>query len=178
VTGPPPASADACSHPAAAWLRFLRLAHIHAAILRLPGIDRVLRHSLLPRHIFCLSSCLDLLQRSYDLRLRVPALRHLPPLSESMKSYSAVCGFRGAGQYWCIYVGGEHRTQLCRQVRNYLVLLTLRGLHSCGHHGGNMELIYIAQKLLYLALHGRRPRLYLDMMWYSRTISFSRRNEE
>ena len=32
-----------------------------------------------------------------NLRLRVPASRHLPPLPESMKSYSAVCGSRGKG---------------------------------------------------------------------------------
>ena len=38
-----------CSHPAAACL--LRLAHIHPAIVRLPGVDRVLRHAHLPRHV-------------------------------------------------------------------------------------------------------------------------------
>lgn len=29
----------------------LRFSHIHAAILRLPRLDRVLRHTILPRHI-------------------------------------------------------------------------------------------------------------------------------
>ena len=33
-------------------LRFLRLAHVHAAVLRLPGVDRVLRYSHFSRHVF------------------------------------------------------------------------------------------------------------------------------
>lgn len=32
-------------------LSFLRLAHVHAPVLRLPGVDGVLRHSQLPRHV-------------------------------------------------------------------------------------------------------------------------------
>lgn len=52
------------------------LAHFHFAILRLPGIDGVLAHTLLPSHIFGRAARLNLLQRSDDLRLRVLASAH------------------------------------------------------------------------------------------------------
>src|SRR5581483_11272789 len=57
-------------------LRFLRLAHVHPAVLRLPRVDRVLGHAYFPRHIFGLASCFQLLQRSDHLRFCVLAHRH------------------------------------------------------------------------------------------------------
>src|SRR2546428_679145 len=54
----------------------LCLAHIHATVLCLPRIDRVLRYAHFPRHIFCFTACFQLLQRPDHLRFRVPALRH------------------------------------------------------------------------------------------------------
>jgi hypothetical protein len=44
-------------------LGLLRLAHIHAAILRLPGVDRMLGDPTLPGYIFFPPACLQLLQR-------------------------------------------------------------------------------------------------------------------
>src|SRR5439155_21055505 len=51
--GPPPASAASCSHPAVASPP---APGSHPAILRLPGVDRVLRHPNFPRHVLRLSS--------------------------------------------------------------------------------------------------------------------------
>ena len=61
----------------------LRLAHVHAAVLRLPGVDRVCADAYLPRHILGLATCLHLLDRPDHLRFRVLAPRHLPPLLQS-----------------------------------------------------------------------------------------------
>jgi len=52
------------------------LAHFHAAVLRLPGVDGVLAYALLPGHIFRRAARFNLLQRSNDLRLRVLASAH------------------------------------------------------------------------------------------------------
>jgi len=52
------------------------LAHFHAAVLRLAGIDGLLAYTLLPGHIFRRAARFDLLQRSNNLRLRVPAFTH------------------------------------------------------------------------------------------------------
>ena len=54
-------------------LRLLRLAHVHTPVLRLPGVDRVLRHSHFSRYVLRLSPCLQLLQRPDHLRFCVPA---------------------------------------------------------------------------------------------------------
>src|ERR1700719_2716965 len=43
-------------------LCLLRLTHIHAAVLRFPGVDRMLRHARFTRHILCPAPCLQLLQ--------------------------------------------------------------------------------------------------------------------
>src|SRR5262249_62118446 len=48
-------------------LRLLRLAHIHPAVLRFPGVDGVLRHTYFPRHVFCLTPCLHLFHPSHHL---------------------------------------------------------------------------------------------------------------
>src|SRR5208337_4581133 len=80
-------------------LRFLRLAHVHPAVLRLPGVDRVLRHSHFPRHVFGFAPCLQLFQRPDHLRLRVLAPRHASFPFPSTKSYSVVFGKRGSGQW-------------------------------------------------------------------------------
>jgi hypothetical protein len=58
------------------------------------------------RHFFHLPSCLHLLQRPDHLRLRVPALRHTLFPFLSHKSYSALCGLRGAG-----HDGKEYRRE-------------------------------------------------------------------
>src|SRR5205823_9243676 len=60
-------------------LRFLRLAHIHPPVLRLPRVDRVLRYPHFPRHILDGSPCVDLFQGRDHLRLAVPAPRHAYP---------------------------------------------------------------------------------------------------
>ncbi len=57
-------------------LGFLRLAHVHPAVLRLPRVDRVLRHSHFSCHVFRFASRLQLLQRSDDLGFAVLADRH------------------------------------------------------------------------------------------------------
>src|SRR5581483_9737992 len=75
-----------------------RLAHVHPAILRLPGVDRVLRYAHFPRHVFRFASRLQLLQRPDHLRLRVIALRHSPFPFPSTKSYFDLFGIRGTGQ--------------------------------------------------------------------------------
>jgi hypothetical protein len=54
------------------------LAYLHASVLRLPGTDGVLTDGLFPRNIVGRAPRLNLLQRSDDLRLRVPAFAHLP----------------------------------------------------------------------------------------------------
>src|SRR3974377_2418485 len=82
--------------------RFLRLAHAHPAVLRLPGIDGVLRYAHLSRYVFCLAARLHLLQGRDHLCFRVLGPRHLAlrsvALRATRKSYSAVCGLEGKGQ--------------------------------------------------------------------------------
>jgi hypothetical protein len=51
-------------------------AHFYAAVLRLPGIDRMLAYVLFPSQVFRRAIRFNLLQRSNDLRLRVTALAH------------------------------------------------------------------------------------------------------
>src|ERR1022692_4780881 len=65
-----------------------------AAVLRLPSVDRVLRHPHLPRHIFRLPSRFQLFECPDHLRFAVLALRHDSPF-RNLKSYSALCGFWG-----------------------------------------------------------------------------------
>jgi hypothetical protein len=60
----------------------LCLTGIHAAELRLPGIDGVLGHAALARHILDLTAGLHLLQRGNDLRLAMLTLPHLPLLPQ------------------------------------------------------------------------------------------------
>src|SRR6185437_2150638 len=79
-------------------LGFLRFVHIHAAVLRFPGVDRVLRHAHFPRHVFRFTTRLQLLQSSDHLRFRVLAPRHSRFPFRSLKSYSALFGKRGSGQ--------------------------------------------------------------------------------
>lgn len=69
----------------------LRLPDIHAAKLRLPCVDRCLVHATLAGHVIHRAPSFDLLQRSDDLRLRMPAP---PPLRRNPN----LCGSRGAGQ--------------------------------------------------------------------------------
>jgi hypothetical protein len=69
-------------------MQTLRLVHFKAALLGLPGIDRVLGHSVLSGYILGCATCLDLLQRNNDLRLRVPALAHT---LSSIRNHTAVC---------------------------------------------------------------------------------------
>lgn len=52
----------------------MRLVHFQTTVLRLPGVDRVLRDAVFPGHILGLAPSLYLLQRSNDLRLRLLAL--------------------------------------------------------------------------------------------------------
>src|SRR5580698_3121591 len=77
-------------------LDLLRLAHVQTSVLRLPGVDRVLGHTVLASQILHRSPRLHLLQRSNDLRLAVLALAH--PLSPFVrpKSYSIPDGLRGS----------------------------------------------------------------------------------
>src|SRR5690348_4983261 len=53
--------------------RFLSFAHIHAAILRLPGIDRVRPHAHLAGYVLSLAARLHQLDRSNHL-LRIESL--------------------------------------------------------------------------------------------------------
>jgi hypothetical protein len=56
--------------------QLLGFVHLHASVLRLPGIDCVFGNPALPRHLHRRSACFDLLQRINDL-LRVQlAFRH------------------------------------------------------------------------------------------------------
>src|SRR5204862_7787848 len=61
-------------------LHLLRLAHFHAAVLRLPGVDGVLGHALLARHILDFATRFHLLQNPDDRRLAVLTLAHPLPL--------------------------------------------------------------------------------------------------
>jgi hypothetical protein len=61
-------------------LGFLSLTHIHASILRLPGVDRVRAHPNFAGHILCPATSFQLLDRRDHLRFRVLAPRHLPLL--------------------------------------------------------------------------------------------------
>ena len=82
-------------------LEFLRLARVQLAVLRLPGVNRVLGDAHFPPDVGCRPPCLQLLDGSDHLRFRVLALRHCSSSSRArrtMKSYSALCSFRGAGQ--------------------------------------------------------------------------------
>src|SRR5450755_249281 len=63
-------------------LRLLRLAHVHPAVLRLPGIDRVFRHPHLPRHILRFPARFQWFERPDHLRLGVIAPRHELPLPQ------------------------------------------------------------------------------------------------
>src|SRR5580698_6157623 len=56
------------------------------------------RYPCLSRHVFRFTSRFQLFQHPDDLRLCVPALRHTRFPFRSLKSYSALCGKRGAGQ--------------------------------------------------------------------------------
>src|SRR5262249_23108654 len=57
-------------------LDLLGFTHVHTAILRLPRVDGVLRHALLPWHVLGRSTRFHLLQRRDNLRLAVLALAH------------------------------------------------------------------------------------------------------
>ena len=57
----------------------LRLAHAHPAILRLPGVDGVLRHAQFPAHVGGAASRFHLLQRPDHLHFAVLPLRHVSP---------------------------------------------------------------------------------------------------
>jgi len=93
---PPPACEAPCSHPAAAWLPAPRSRPSHRTT---PSRHRWCASTpALPRHVFDLPACLDLLQRRNHLRLRMLALRHPPALPNTI-SYSVMCGVWGAGQY-------------------------------------------------------------------------------
>jgi len=74
-----PACAIASFHPAAAWLP--ALAHIHAPVLRLPGIDRMRAHPNLAGHILALRPASICLTPDH-LRFRVLAPRHRSAPSE------------------------------------------------------------------------------------------------
>ena len=77
-------------------LGFLRLAHAHPSVLRLPGVDRVLRYSVLPPHIFRAPPPFHLLQGPDHLRFTVFAHRHLSSPFLRPKSYPLLDGFRGS----------------------------------------------------------------------------------
>ena len=70
----------------------LRLVHFQAAILRLPGVDRVIRNALVPGHVLGCAPRFHLLQRSNDLCLRMPALAHTArlPQSEIILTYARI----------------------------------------------------------------------------------------
>ncbi len=68
------------------------------AVLRLPGVNRVLGHSHFSRHVFRFPTRLQLLQRPNHLRFRMLTLRHRLAPFRNVKSYSLVRGFRGARQ--------------------------------------------------------------------------------
>src|SRR6202007_1537563 len=70
---------------------------VHATELRLPGVNRCLTDTTIAGHIIHRPTRFHLFQRSDNLPLRVPALTHLIP-PRFQKSYSVLCGSRGAGQ--------------------------------------------------------------------------------
>ena len=89
-------------------LGFLRLAHIHPAVLRLPGVDRVFRDAHFPCHIFlpCAPTPAASAPRSSALPCACSSTYLFPFLSTlSTKSYSISFGFRGSGHpepvAWC-----------------------------------------------------------------------------
>ncbi len=66
----------------------LRLVHFQAAVLGLPRLDCVLENYMLSGYILGRGACFDLLQRSDELRLRVPALAHT---LSSIRNHTCVC---------------------------------------------------------------------------------------
>src|SRR5579864_9243671 len=94
---PPPASATSCSHPAVAWLPALGSHPSHRILLSMRRSCVSIRLPPAPRlPLYVLP---QLFQHSDNLRLCVPGLRHTRFPFPSLKSYSALCGKRGAGQY-------------------------------------------------------------------------------
>ena len=57
-------------------VKALRFAHLKATVLGLPCVDRCLAHAALAGHVIHRAARLHLLQRSNDLRLRMPAFTH------------------------------------------------------------------------------------------------------
>src|ERR1700677_3053100 len=70
-------------------------------VMQSSGFDRLIRvrYPRFPRHIFRLPPRLHLLEHGNDLRLGVSGSGHAPPPFQTAKSYSVLCGFRGAGQF-------------------------------------------------------------------------------
>ncbi len=79
-------------------LQLLRLGHFQTAALLLPGVDGVLRHAHLPRHLVRLPPGLHLLHRADDLRFRMRALAHPLLLPFVRSSDFPVCGLLREGQ--------------------------------------------------------------------------------
>ncbi len=84
----------------------------HAAILRFPGVKRVLADANSPRHILRPPPRIHLLQRGYHLHFCVLALRHRPFPLHRIKSYSTSCGFWGTymDSSW---FAGHFNTEFC-----------------------------------------------------------------
>ena len=68
-------------------------AHVHAPVPRLPGINGVLADTLFTRNILGCVPSLNLLQRSNNLRFRMPTLCSSTFPFPSSKSYSKLDGF-------------------------------------------------------------------------------------
>ena len=72
----------------------LRLTYLQAAVLRLPGVDRVLAHPHLAGYVFSPSPGFHLLQRRDHLRFAVLAFRHAPSLSR-IRNHTCSCADLG-----------------------------------------------------------------------------------
>src|SRR5579871_5266410 len=77
--------------------QFLSVLNFHAAILRFPGVDRVLRDPHLPRHLGHTAARFNLLQNPDDLLGVQLALWHLVSPFVRPKSYFVSGEYRGSG---------------------------------------------------------------------------------
>src|SRR5580658_2112819 len=73
-------------------MQTLGLVRFQTAVLGLPCVDRVLGHSVLSGYVLRCTACLHLLQRSDDLRLRMPAPAHT---LSSIRNHTSVCADLG-----------------------------------------------------------------------------------
>src|SRR5271163_3580770 len=90
-------------------LQPLRLAHVHAAVLRLPAIERRRADPMLAAQIRRLHSRLMLLQYPDDLLFRIPALLHLWSSPSHYERTPAAIGRDFRGQVISPYTNTHNR---------------------------------------------------------------------